>query len=96
MQRAALLLFAAVGVLQSASVRGLCVSRRRFGGLSVGGLSTVPLGASAAPKKYSEDDARRAIAEIKAARLALNDVGGPLGKGDFQGAATLLEAPAIA
>ncbi|EGB03032.1 hypothetical protein AURANDRAFT_68360 [Aureococcus anophagefferens] len=50
----------------------------------------IPLAAAAAPKKYSADDAKQAIAGIKAGRKALDGIDALLAKGDFDGAAAAL------
>ncbi|KAJ1447730.1 hypothetical protein M885DRAFT_624123 [Pelagophyceae sp. CCMP2097] len=83
----------AVGWACASALAPRPLARRRgvltgFGGAAA--LQLAPLAASASVKKYSVEDAKAAISEIKAARNALNNVDALLAANDFDAVDALL------
>ena len=81
---------AAIILLFIRACDGFGVTRRAIGVAACRSAPLIPLAAAAAPKKYSADDAKTAIAGIKAGRKALDGIDALLAKGDFDGAAAAL------
>ena len=82
---------AAIILLFIRACDGFGVTRRALGVAACRSAPLIPLAAAAAPtKKYSADDAKTAIAGIKAGRKALDGIDALLAKGDFDGAAAAL------
>ena len=96
--KAACLLVGLVVALAMDGCEGFGLSRRQLGVVVPGSIcTTAPLAASAAAtvKKYSADDAKKAIGEIREARKTLDGLDALLAKGDFDAAATALDARAV-